>query len=110
MKLSSALPVPLIAVLPVRVRCSILLPSVYVVDNAGDVIIENACEGTDIVNSSISYTLVNNIENLTLTGTSNINGAGNELNNYIKGNRGTDVLMGLAGNDTLSGYGYGITR
>ncbi len=77
----------------------------YVVDNAGDVVTENANEGTDQVNSSISYTLGNNVENLTLTGTSNINGTGNTLNNVITGNAGNNNLAGGAGNDTLIGGG-----
>src|SRR4029077_9723972 len=44
----------------------------YIVDNAGDVVFESASQGTDTVNASISYTLVNNVENLTLTGAANI--------------------------------------
>ena len=49
----------------------------YVVDNAGDVVTEAAGGGTDTVQSSISYVLGANVENLTLTGTAAINGTGN---------------------------------
>ena len=61
----------------------------YVVGNAGDVVIENLNEGTDTVQSSVTYTLSANVENLTLTGTAAINGTGNELNNVITGNNGS---------------------
>ena len=49
----------------------------YVVDNAGDVVTEALNEGTDTVQSSVSYTLGANVENLTLTGSADINGTGN---------------------------------
>ncbi|MBD2221137.1 hypothetical protein H6G33_29620, partial [Calothrix sp. FACHB-1219] len=74
----------------------------YIVDT-GDVITENAGEGTDTVQSSISWTLGANLENLTLTGNSNINGTGNELDNIIRGNNAYDTLSGGIGNDSLFG-------
>ena len=49
----------------------------YVVDAAGDTVTEAASEGTDTVQAGVSYTLGANVENLTLTGTGNINATGN---------------------------------
>ncbi|MDI1227524.1 MAG: type I secretion C-terminal target domain-containing protein [bacterium] len=76
---------------------------VYVVDDAGDVVNENAAEGTDLVQSSITYTLTANVENLTLTGVGAISGTGNALNNTMTGNTGINTLDGGMGNDTLNG-------
>jgi Ca2+-binding RTX toxin-like protein len=76
---------------------------IYVIDTTSDVITENSGEGTDLVQSSISYTLGSNVENLTLTGSSNINGTGNSLSNVITGNSGNNVLDGSSGADTLIG-------
>src|SRR5262249_30245091 len=49
------------------------------------------------------YTLGANVENLTLIGTGNTKGTGNELPNLIIGNSGANTLSGLEGNDTLTG-------
>ncbi|MDO8629984.1 MAG: putative Ig domain-containing protein, partial [Phycisphaerales bacterium] len=75
----------------------------YVVDNAKDVVTENAGAGIDTVQSSISYTLGNNVENLTLTGGSTFNVTGNALNNVIIGNSAANTLNGGAGADTMAG-------
>ena len=72
----------------------------YVVDNAGDVTFEVAGGGIDLVQSSISFTLQSEVENLTLTGTAAINGTGNALGNVLTGNSAANVLSGGAGNDT----------
>ena len=89
----------------------------------GDTVTEAASAGTDTVMSAITWTLGSNIENLTLTGSSVINGTGNTLNNVITGNTASNTLTGAAGNDTLDGgagadtlvggtgadiYGFGI--
>ena len=79
----------------------------YIVDTTTDTIIENLNEGTDTVQSSVSYTLGNNLENLTLTGINSINGTGNELSNTITGNSSDNILTGMDGNDILDG-GTGI--
>jgi Ca2+-binding RTX toxin-like protein len=75
----------------------------YTVDNAGDIVTENANEGTDLVRTNVTFTLGSNLENLTLTGTAAINGTGNTLNNVLTGNSGDNVLDGGAGNDTMIG-------
>lgn len=75
----------------------------YVVDVAGDVVTENANEGTDAVQSAITYTLGTNVENLTLTGIVAINGTGNTLANILTGNSANNTLTGNAGNDWLDG-------
>jgi Ca2+-binding RTX toxin-like protein len=76
----------------------------YTVDAAGDVVIENANEGTDTVRTTLaSYSLGDNVENLTFIGTGGFVGAGNGLANVITGGTGADTLSGGDGDDTLNG-------
>jgi YD repeat-containing protein len=77
----------------------------YIVDNVGDTLIEGADAGVDVVSSTITWTLGDNIENLTLQGNAAINGTGNALKNTLTGNAASNTLMGLAGNDDLRGEG-----
>ena len=74
---------------------------IYVVDNVNDVVTESTGEGTDLIQSSVSYTTSSNVENLTLTGSGNINATGNSLDNTLIGNIGNNTLNGNLGNDTL---------
>ncbi len=73
---------------------------IYIVDNVSDQITELANEGLDTVQSSVTYTLAANVENLTLTGSGAINGTGNGLDNILTGNNAANRLTGGAGNDT----------
>ena len=70
----------------------------YIV-GTGDTVVEAANEGTDLVLSSVSFTLGANMEKLTLTGTGAIDGTGNSLNNTLTGNSAANVLTGGAGHD-----------
>lgn len=78
----------------------------YVVSEAGDQTTEvsgAAGSGIDTVESVISRTLGNFLENLTLTGTAKLSGTGNTLNNVLTGNTANNTLNGLSGNDTING-------
>ena len=75
----------------------------YVVDHAGDVMLEFSGGGTDNVLASVNYTLDHEFENLTLTGTGNLNGTGNGAGNFLTGNSGANILDGRAGGDTMTG-------
>ncbi|MBB6407577.1 beta strand repeat-containing protein [Mesorhizobium sangaii] len=76
----------------------------YYVDNAGDKVIELNGQGTDNVQAYVSFNLSGQeLENLALRSTGNINGTGNSIANVITGNSGANVINGLLGNDTLSG-------
>jgi serralysin len=75
---------------------------IYAVQSAGDNVVENANEGTDQVQTFVSYYVLGaNVENLTLIGAADHIGIGNGLTNVIIGGTGNDYLIGLGGNDTL---------
>ena len=82
---------------------------IYGVDNAGDVVNETGGNGTDTVQSWISFSLadpvhaIGEIENVTLLGSGALNATGNDLGNVLIGNSGNNILAGGAGADTLDG-------
>ncbi len=80
----------------------------YIVGSTTDVVTELAAEGTDLVKSSVDFTLSVNVENLTLLENSLPSGlftlgTGNALANTITGNSGDNILDGLGGIDTMIG-------
>ncbi|WP_425465793.1 calcium-binding protein, partial [Nitrospirillum bahiense] len=78
----------------------------YLVDDAGDVVTEVVGAGTDEVRTTLaSYTLGDNVENLTYTGMGAFTGTGNDLDNVITGGSGDDTFAGGLGNDT---YVFGL--
>jgi Ca2+-binding RTX toxin-like protein len=75
----------------------------YFVDDAGDMIVETANEGTDAVFAIVDHTLAANVETLVLQGMGNLSGTGNSLANSIYGNAGDNTLDGRGGADIMSG-------
>ncbi len=76
---------------------------IFIVDNLLDKAIELAGQGTDTVQSKVTFTLGVNVEKLILTGTAARNGTGNALNNTITGNASNNILDGGLGADALNG-------
>jgi Ca2+-binding RTX toxin-like protein len=74
----------------------------YLVDDAGDVIVETFDGGYDSVRASGNYAIGDNVEQLTLIGAAVI-GTGNALDNTINGNAMANSLVGGEGADTLDG-------
>lgn len=78
---------------------------IYYVDNPGDLVIELAGEGKDLVWTRIDYTLPDNVEDGRVQGSVGLVLRGNGLANALTGGNGADILYGLDGNDTLVGGG-----
>ena len=75
----------------------------YFVDNAGDGVIENANEGSDVVFSTAHLRLSANVETLVLQGNADLQGYGNGLTNALYGNGGNNLLNGNGGADAMLG-------
>src|SRR3546814_15018654 len=76
----------------------------YVIDNAGDQVVEATDGGTDIVRTSLAaLTLAEGVEDLSHTGSGSFTGTGNALGNSLYGKAWADALYGLDGDDKLVG-------
>ncbi len=77
----------------------------YVVDDAGDVVIEAADAGQDIVRTTLDqYVLADNVEGLVLDGDQALVAFGNAAANILIGNSGDNTLDGGGGDDVLAGW------
>jgi Ca2+-binding RTX toxin-like protein len=75
----------------------------FVINNAGDVIETGDAPGDDTVESSLSYTLGQGLDTLLLTGSGNLEGAGNaDASDLLEANSGNDTLIAGTGSDTLT--------
>jgi Ca2+-binding RTX toxin-like protein len=78
----------------------------YIINHAGDVVIETTNQGVDHARATVTHALANNVERLTLLGGSAaINGTGNKIKNVIVGNSGNNTINGWLKADTLTGGG-----
>lgn len=77
----------------------------YVIHNSANTLIEAPGEGVDLVQSSVTWTLGKNFENLTLVGAVAIDATGNNAANTLTGNNAANLLRGQGGVDTLNGRG-----
>ena len=73
----------------------------YFLDNIGDVVVENANEGSDTVYATANYRLGANVEYLVLLGGAVLQGYGNALSNAIYGTGADNLLDGDAGADSM---------
>ena len=74
----------------------------YFLDNIGDVVVENANEGSDTVYATANYRLGANVEYLVLLGGA-VQGYGNALSNAIYGTGADNLLDGDAGANSMYG-------
>jgi Ca2+-binding RTX toxin-like protein len=73
----------------------------FVVNSTSDVVQDASSAFSDTIQSSATYSLVANVNNLVLTGTSALSGTANAGNDTLTSNTGVDTLVGGAGNDTF---------
>lgn len=75
----------------------------YYLDDAGDVVSEDSDAGHDRVKSTVNHVLGTHFEELWLMGTGDLDGTGNDANNFLVGSDGANTLSALGGQDTIHG-------
>ncbi len=76
---------------------------VYVVDSAGDLILDTGADDRDLVRATVSFALASGLEDLVLTGTAASFGIGNAAENALTGNAAGNLLDGGGGADLMAG-------
>ncbi|HEY0113106.1 MAG TPA: calcium-binding protein, partial [Allosphingosinicella sp.] len=75
---------------------------IYIVDAAGDIVTENAGEGTDEVRTTLeTYALPANVETLTFAGTGTFTATGDDRGTTFKGGSGSDFIDAGGGGDFI---------
>lgn len=77
----------------------------FLVDNAGDVVVEAKSGGTDTIFALANATLPKFVERLVLLKGNPLKGTGNGLDNVMIGNIAANRLSGSSGDDTIGGAG-----
>jgi trimeric autotransporter adhesin len=75
----------------------------FVVNNTGDVVTDTSSTSSNVLLSSVNYTLPTNVNSLTLTGTASLLATGNAAADVINANSGVDTLVAGSGLATLAG-------
>jgi len=78
---------------------------VYYVDDPSEQVVENPGEGTDLIRTSVFFSMPANVENLYVIGSAGVDIFGNSLPNLIVGGPGNDNIDGGSGADTIKGGG-----
>jgi trimeric autotransporter adhesin len=73
----------------------------FVVDSQSDAVIDTYAAASNILQSSVSYTLATNVNTLVLTGTGNLSGTANSAQDTLVSNTGVDTLFGGSGTDSF---------
>jgi VCBS repeat-containing protein len=75
----------------------------YVVDDAGDVVVELAGGGQDVVVTTVDWTVAAEVERIVVSGSAGLAVQGNALANFMVGAAGADSIAGGAGDDRIIG-------
>jgi Ca2+-binding RTX toxin-like protein len=74
---------------------------IFVINSASDVVQNTYSTASDMIDSSVTYTLPTNVNSLLLTGTAAVKGTANSASDTLTSNSGVDTLVGGTGNDTF---------